>query len=175
MVHRHVYSIDGGAAIDALGNATSSRWYHLYHYRNRCQQLHRYYNNAVNGAKRTSDNYQYTTAPTYFGCDGTTTTITAGGTQLCLQYDGGAAIDALGNATNLCDGITYTITVTDTNGCIWYNNDAVNAPNAPTITINTTTAPTCVPGCDGTATTITAGGTPAFAQHQWWCCNRCFG
>ncbi|MBK7690945.1 MAG: hypothetical protein IPJ31_07455, partial [Bacteroidetes bacterium] len=33
---------------------------------------------------------------------------------------------------------------------------------SPTITINTTTPVTCVPGCDGTATTITAGGTPGY-------------
>ncbi|MBK6819584.1 MAG: hypothetical protein IPG85_08395 [Bacteroidetes bacterium] len=51
----------------------------------------------------------------------------------------------------------------------------LNAPNAPTIDINTTTAVSCAWICDGTATTITAGGTPACLQHRWWCCNRCFG
>jgi hypothetical protein len=97
------------------------------------------------------------------GCDGTATTITAGGTPAyAYSISGGAAIDALGNASNLCSGITYTITVTDANNCTGTTTIQLTAPNAPTITINTTTAPTCVPGCDGTATTITAGGTPAY-------------
>ncbi|MBK6819896.1 MAG: hypothetical protein IPG85_10045 [Bacteroidetes bacterium] len=97
------------------------------------------------------------------GCDGTATTITAGGTPAyAYSISGGAAIDVLGNATNLCSGITYTITVTDANNCTGTTTIQLTAPNAPTISINTTTPVSCVPGCDGTATTITAGGTPAY-------------
>ncbi|MBK9483301.1 MAG: hypothetical protein IPO02_15275 [Bacteroidetes bacterium] len=97
------------------------------------------------------------------GCDGTATTITVGGTPAyAYSISGGAAIDALGNASNLCSGITYTITVTDANNCTGTTTIQLTAPNAPTITINTTTPVSCVPGCDGTATTITAGGTPAY-------------
>jgi hypothetical protein len=97
------------------------------------------------------------------GCDGTATTITAGGTPgYTYAISGGAAIDALGNASNLCAGITYTITVTDANSCSATTTVQLTAPNSPTITINTTTPVTCVPGCDGTATTNTSGGTPGY-------------
>jgi hypothetical protein len=112
--------------------------------------------------------YGYYTRCNVPGCDGTclvvTATITAGGTPAYVySISGGAAIDALGNATNLCSGITYTITVTDANNCTGTTTIQLTAPNAPTITINTTTPVSCVPGCDGTATTtITAGGTPAY-------------
>ncbi|MBK7589172.1 MAG: hypothetical protein IPI22_13015 [Bacteroidetes bacterium] len=53
----------------------------------------------------------------------------------------------------------YTITVTDANACCT-TTIQLTAPNAPTITINTTLA-TCLPGCDGSAS-ITVGGTPAY-------------
>ncbi|MBK6819174.1 MAG: hypothetical protein IPG85_06045 [Bacteroidetes bacterium] len=161
----YVYSISGGAAIDALGNATNLCDGITYTITvtdaNGCTGTTTIQLTAPNAPTITINT---TTAPTCVpGCDGTATTITAGGTPAFVySISGGAAIDALGNATNLCDGITYTITVTDINGCTGTTTIQLTAPNAPTITINTTTAPTCVPGCDGTATTITAGGTPAF-------------
>jgi hypothetical protein len=162
----YVYSISGGAAIDALGNAT-----------NLCDGItYTITVTDINGCTGTTTiqltapnaptiTINTTTAPTCVpGCDGTATTITAGGTPAFVySISGGAAIDALGNATNLCAGTVYTITVTDANGCTGTTTIQLTAPNAPTISINTTTAPTCVPGCDGTATTITAGGTPAYA------------
>ncbi|MBK9482263.1 MAG: hypothetical protein IPO02_09875 [Bacteroidetes bacterium] len=49
----------------------------------------------------------------------------------------------LGNATNLCAGTVYTITVTDANACTGTTTIQLIAPNAPTITINTTTPVTC--------------------------------
>ncbi|MBK6819894.1 MAG: SprB repeat-containing protein [Bacteroidetes bacterium] len=79
------------------------------------------------------------------------------------SISGGTPIDALGNATNLCAG-TVVYYYCDRCQCLHRHNNFIQltAPNAPTIMINTTTAPTCLPGCDGTATTITVGGTPAY-------------
>ncbi|MBK8329981.1 MAG: hypothetical protein IPL09_11075 [Bacteroidetes bacterium] len=126
--------------------------------------MHRHNNHPVNRSKCTNNYDQHHYTPTCLpGCDGTATTITVGGTPAYVySISGAATIDALGNATNLCAGTVYTITVTDANACTGTTTIQLTAPNAPTITINTTTAPTCLPGCDGTATTITVGGTPAY-------------
>ncbi|MBK7039448.1 MAG: hypothetical protein IPH46_02930 [Bacteroidetes bacterium] len=161
----YVYSISGGATIDALGNATNLCAGTVYTITvtdaNACTGTTTIQLTAPN-APTISIN---TTTPVTCvpGCDGTATTITAGGTPAYVySISGGATIDALGNATNLCAGTVYTITVTDANACTGTTTIQLTAPNAPTITINTTTAPTCLPGCDGTATTITVGGTPAY-------------
>ncbi|MBK6819898.1 MAG: hypothetical protein IPG85_10055 [Bacteroidetes bacterium] len=67
-----------------------------------------------------------------------------------------------GAITALCAG-SYTVTVTDANSCVGTTSFTVTEPNVLTVDINTTTPVSCVPGCDGTATTITAGGTAAYA------------
>ena len=66
-----------------------------------------------------------------------------------------------GAITALCAG-SYTGTVTDANSCVGTTSFTVTEPNVLTVDINTTTPVSCVPGCDGTATTITVGGTPAY-------------
>ncbi|MBK6819598.1 MAG: hypothetical protein IPG85_08465 [Bacteroidetes bacterium] len=38
----------------------------------------------------------------------------------------------------------------------------LTSPNAPVITIASSTNPSCVPGCDGTAITNTVGGVPVY-------------
>jgi hypothetical protein len=75
---------------------------------------------------------------------------------------GGAAIDAAGIASGLCAGTIYTITVTDGNGCTGTTTIQLTTPNSPTITIASSTDPSCVPGCDGTATTAVVGGNPMY-------------
>ncbi|MBK8376024.1 MAG: SprB repeat-containing protein [Sphingomonadales bacterium] len=162
----YTYAISGGAAIDLLGNAS-----------NLCAGI--VYTITVTDASSCSGTttvqltapnspiitINTTNSPTCVpGCDGTATTITAGGTPgYTYAISGGAVIDLLGNASNLCAGIVYTITVTDANACTGTTTVQLAAPNSPTITINTTTPTTCVPGCDGTATTNTVGGTPTYS------------
>jgi hypothetical protein len=104
------------------------------------------------------------TAPSCIpGCDGTATTTTGGGTPAyTYTISGGAAIDALGNASALCAGTIYTITVTDANLCTGTATIQLTAPNSPVITITSSTDPSCVPGCDGTAVTATVGGNPVY-------------
>jgi hypothetical protein len=63
-----------------------------------------------------------------------------------------------GAISGLCVG-NYTVTVTDASSCVGTTNFVVNGPALLTVDINVTTTPTCTPGCDGTATTTTAGGT----------------
>jgi hypothetical protein len=162
----YTYAISGGAAIDALGNASNLCGGVIYTITvtdaNSCSATTTIQLTAPNSPTITIN----TTTPVTCvpGCDGTATTITAGGTPgYTYAISGGAAIDALGNASNLCAGIVYTITVTDANACTGTTTIQLTAPNPPTITLNTTTAPTCVPGCDGTATTNTVGGTPAYS------------
>jgi gliding motility-associated-like protein len=161
----YTYAISGGAAINAVGTASNLCAGIIYTITvtdaNACSGTTTIQLTAPNSPSITINT---TTAPTCVpGCDGTATTITAGGTPgYTYAISGGAAIDALGNASNLCAGITYTITVTDANSCSATTTVQLTAPNSPTITINTTTPVTCVPGCDGTATTNTSGGTPGY-------------
>ncbi len=93
------------------------------------------------------------------GCDGTATTITAGGTAAyAYSISGGAAINALGNATNLCAATVYTITVTDANNCTATTTIQLTAPNAPTVTVSNITNVTCNGLCNGTAQANGVGG-----------------
>jgi gliding motility-associated-like protein len=61
---------------------------------------------------------------------------------------------------------TYTVTYTDANGCT--NTATVAVPNAasPSITVTGTTAVTCFGGADGTATSVTSGGTAPYT-YAW--------
>lgn len=105
-----------------------------------------------------------TTSPSCIpGCDGTATTNVAGGiAPYNYTISGGALISGSGFASNLCAGIIYTITVTDANGCTGSTTVQLTSPNAPVITIASSTNPSCVPGCDGTAITNTVGGVPVY-------------
>ncbi|MBK6819895.1 MAG: hypothetical protein IPG85_10040 [Bacteroidetes bacterium] len=96
---------------------------------------------------------------------------------MCLRISGGRHNGSLGNATNLCAGTVYTITAYGCERLHWNNKPSgLIAPNAPTITINTTTPVTCVPGCDGTRNDNNCRWyTSICLQHQWWSYNRCFG
>ncbi|KXK41715.1 MAG: fibronectin type III domain-containing protein, partial [Bacteroidetes bacterium OLB11] len=97
------------------------------------------------------------------GCDGSATTSVVGGTpSYTYSISGGAAINAIGEASNLCAGTVYSITVTDANGCTGVTTVQLAPPISPTIVIGTTTSPTCTPGCDGTAATSVAGGLAPF-------------
>ncbi|MBK8376025.1 MAG: hypothetical protein IPL18_14715, partial [Sphingomonadales bacterium] len=139
----YTYAISGGAAIDLVGNGATTT-----------VQL------AAPSSPTISTNT--TSAPTCVpGCDGTATTNTIGGMPTyTYAISGGAAIDVVGTASNLCAGIVYTITVTDASGCSATTTVQLTAPNTPTITINTSSSPSHVPGCDGTPTTTTVGGAP---------------
>jgi gliding motility-associated-like protein len=97
------------------------------------------------------------------GCDGTATVTALAGVTYSIAPSG--TIDPItGVASALCSGITYTITVTDGNGCTGTTSILLNAPNSPVINITSSTNPSCVPGCDGTATvTAIAGGTYSIA------------
>jgi hypothetical protein len=153
-----VYAISGGANIDVLGNATNLCGGITYTITvtdaNNCSAQTTILLSAPNAP---TINITNSTNPSCVpGCDGTATTTTTGGTApFVYAISGGANIDVLGNATNLCGGITYTITVTDANNCSAQTTILLTAPNAPTITITNSTNPSCVPGCDGTATTTT--------------------
>ncbi|MBK6819587.1 MAG: hypothetical protein IPG85_08410 [Bacteroidetes bacterium] len=87
------------------------------------------------------------------GRDGTATTTTRRWyTSVCLQHQWWAAIDALGNATNLCAGTVYTITVTDANGCTGTTTIQLTTPASPTVSITSQTNVSCFGVCDGTLT-----------------------
>jgi len=100
------------------------------------------------------------------GCDATANAMAIGGTSpYTYTITGGAFIDINGNASNLCAGVVYTITATDANACWATSTIQFVAPNSPIISVNTTTPPTCVPGCDGTVSTISVGGVPAYTYN----------
>jgi gliding motility-associated-like protein len=96
-------------------------------------------------------------------CDGTVTTAISGGTgaYTCSIAPSGTVTNA-GFASNLCAGTTYTITATDGIGCTGTITVSVTTAPSPTISLVSQTN-TSVPGlCDGTATTLTVGGTPGY-------------
>lgn len=98
------------------------------------------------------------------GCNGTASVSTTGGIPP-YNYSiapAGALIDPLGNASNLCAGIVYTISVIDSKGCTRETTIQLSNPNNPAVIIDSTTNPSCMPGCDGTAITTTLGGTAPF-------------
>jgi hypothetical protein len=97
-------------------------------------------------------------------CDGTAQASAVGGAPAyTYTITAPGVIDInTGAITALCAG-TYTVSVTDANSCVSTTSFTVTEPNVLTLAINTTTPVSCTPGCDGTATTITAGGTAAYA------------
>jgi hypothetical protein len=100
------------------------------------------------------------------GCDGTATVTSTGGSgSNTFTIAPSGTIDPLtGAASALCAGITYTITVTDVNGCVSTTSILLNTPGSPVINITSSTDPSCVPGCDGTATvTAIVGGNYTIA------------
>jgi hypothetical protein len=100
------------------------------------------------------------------GCDGTSSLQVVGGAGgLSYTISGGAFIDMLGSASNLCAGTIYTISCTDANSCTATTTIQLTTPNAPAIYVNAVTPPSCVPGCNGSLTTITVGGNPAYTYN----------
>lgn len=160
------YAISGGAAIDLAGNATTL-----------CAGIT--YTITVtdaNGCSATTlVNLTTPNAPvvnisniTDVTCNGQCDGIAqagavggAGGYVYTLNPLPGNINAGTGAMNNLCAG-TYTVTVTDVNSCVGTSSFTINEPAVLAIAINNTTLPSCIPGCDGTATTNTTGGTPAY-------------
>jgi uncharacterized repeat protein (TIGR01451 family) len=96
------------------------------------------------------------------GCDGTASATATGGTS-SYSYailPSGTINSATGFTTNLCAGMIYTVQATDANGCTASTTVMMTSPPSPVIVITSSTNPTCVPGCDGTASiTPIPGGT----------------
>ena len=62
---------------------------------------------------------------------------------------------------------TYNVTVTDANGCQMPGASyTVNSVGVPTITVNSTTNPTCFAGTNGSIDVIATSGTPAYT-YAW--------
>lgn len=97
------------------------------------------------------------------GCDGTAQATGSGGTTpYTFAIAGGAAITNGGTITGICSGITYTITVTDAHLCTKTATLSMTTPGGPNLILNSTTDPSCNPGCDGTASVSVVGGAQPF-------------
>ena len=95
------------------------------------------------------------------GCDGTASFTAAGGVGTnvySIAPATGTINTSNGNATSLCAGTTYTVTVTNANGCTATSTVLLTVPASPSVTITSTTPPSCVPGCDGGATSSAVVG-----------------
>ncbi len=100
------------------------------------------------------------------GCDATANATAIGGTPpYSYSITGGALIDINGNSSNLCAGVVYTITASDANACWATTTIQFVGPNSPILSVNAVTPPSCVPGCDGTVSTISVGGLPAYTYN----------
>ena len=93
-------------------------------------------------------------------CDGTTSSVAAGGTApYTYVWDGGAGTNA--TASGLCAG-TYTITVIDTEGCAGTYSYTVTEPIALTGSITAQTNVLCNGDANGSVTVAGADGTPGY-------------
>jgi gliding motility-associated-like protein len=87
----------------------------------------------------------------------------AGGSGAGYVYSVAPSGTALLNIiSGLCAGTIYTITTTDGSGCSGTTTVLLTTPNSPTVSVTSTTLPSCVPGCDGTATVTALGGTTLY-------------
>ena len=93
-------------------------------------------------------------------CDGTTSSVAAGGTApYTYVWDGGAGTNA--TASGLCAG-TYTITVIDTEGCAGTYSYTVTEPTALTGSITAQTNVLCNGDANGSVTVAGADGAPGY-------------
>jgi hypothetical protein len=92
-------------------------------------------------------------------CDGSAqVTIVPGITYGVSPVNLGQVFDPVtGLITGLCAGV-YTVSGTDANNCVGTVTFTITEPAVLTLVLNATTSPSCVPGCNGTATVITTGG-----------------
>lgn len=102
-------------------------------------------------------------------CDGAADVDVTGGTPPYTfdwtTFPGGIGIGATDSINGLCPG-EYQIIVTDDNGCVSAP-VVVEVLEPAEITIDITgTDPTCYDLCDGTATAVVGGGTPAYT-YSW--------
>lgn len=99
-------------------------------------------------------------------CDGTATATVTGGTGT-ISYNwapGNPTGDGTASVTGLCAG-NWSLTVTDANGCDTTVQVVITEP--PPITVAPAqTNVTCRNVCDGTATVVVSGGTPAYT-YAW--------
>lgn len=100
----------------------------------------------------------------------------------CGQANGGASVTASGGVPNYtyqwANGATtpiitgilagpHNITVTDANGCVANGVAAVNDINGPTVSITSSTPPTCAGICNASATGSVIAGTTPYASIVW--------
>jgi len=77
---------------------------------------------------------------------------------------GGTAPYTFSNLSNLCGG-TYTLLITDSRGCSTSPSVSIIDPSV-LIATSTSVGPSCGNACDGIATAIVTGGTPAYS-YLW--------
>jgi hypothetical protein len=90
-------------------------------------------------------------------CDGSATVTATGGTGSYTYLWDDPKGQSTATADSLCAG-GYNVMVTDSNGCQDSDSVTVQEPSGLTTTVSTT-APTCIGSCDGTAMVVAAGGT----------------
>lgn len=92
-------------------------------------------------------------------CTGTASVAASGGTP-GYTYSWTPSGGNTSTSTGLCAG-GYTCTITDANGCTITKTFLITQPTAISL-IMTSTPASCSTCCDGTATVIPSGGTPAY-------------
>jgi gliding motility-associated-like protein len=101
-------------------------------------------------------------------CDASIVVTVLGGGVAPFTHNWSTGQVDVGNVStvvNLCIG-TYTDSIVDANGCDTVLTFTITQPNVLTTSTNTTNV-TCNGFCDGTATTVPAGGTPPFNSIVW--------
>ena len=109
-------------------------------------------------------NYSTIQTPTCTpGCDGQAQVSATGGNGIYTYISitpTTASISASGLATGLCAGTAYTVVVNDGNSCSGSVVINLSTPAGPSaLNIATQINPSCLPGCDGSASVLAIGGT----------------
>jgi gliding motility-associated-like protein len=99
-------------------------------------------------------------------CDAVANAVISGGTPgYTIDWTPGNPLgDGTTTITGLCAG-TYDITITDAAGCPATTSVTINQPTALNLISNTADA-SCFGVCDGSASAIAGGGTPAYS-YAW--------
>ncbi len=99
------------------------------------------------------------------GCNGTVTMTSSGGTA-GYTYSSPTLTVAGNVLSGLCSGTTYTITSTDANGCTGQTTVTLTNSVVVNTSVTSSTNPTCVPGCNGTVTMTSSGGTAGYTYSS---------
>ena len=119
---------------------------------------------TINGASSMANSFTTVSETCYGGCDATATAVVTGGTPPFSYVWSDSLAQTNTTATGLCAG-AYGVTITDGSGCNLVDSVSINGLFPYDVAVVPTDA-SSYGTCDGSATAVLIGGTPAFT-YAW--------